>query len=112
MNRFLLSLASTALLAGIGAAHAAGPTALSASAMDGITAGGEQTSCNQNYSRDSHHRSGNYQKNTSFFSPQVNVGEQTNVSPNVSVVSIGHNDQETSNHQSASQSNFNGNISR
>jgi hypothetical protein len=110
MNKLVLSLASTALLAGFGAAHAAGPTALTAAAMDGITAGGEQSSCDRNYSRRDSSR--NYQKNSSFLSPQVNVAPQTNVSPNVSVVNIGYNHQNTSNEQSASQSNFYGNISR
>lgn len=110
MNKLVLSLAGTALLAGFGAAHAAGPTALTASAMDGITAAGEQTSCDRNYSRNDH-RSGTNQRNTSILSPQVNVAPQTNVSPNISVVNLGYNHQNTSNYQSSSQSNFNGNIS-
>ncbi|MGH7106165.1 MAG: hypothetical protein ACREFT_06625 [Acetobacteraceae bacterium] len=113
MNKLVLSLASTALMGGLGVAYAGTPTPLTAAAMDGITAAGEQTSCDQNYSRDSRHRdSRTYQRNSSFLSPQVNVAQQTNVSPNVSVISLGHNDQETNNHQSSSQSNFNGNISR
>lgn len=111
MNKFVLSLASTALLGGLGVAYAGNPVPLTAAAMDGITAAGEH--CDQNYSRHSRHGdSRTYQRNTSFLSPQVNVGEQTNVSPNVSVISLGQNDQETNNHQSSSQSNFNGNISR
>lgn len=113
MNKLVLSLASTALLGGFGIAYAGNPTPLTAAAMDGITAAGEQTSCDQNYSHDSHHRdSRTYQRNSSFLSPQVNVAPQTNVSPNVSVLSIGYNHQSTSNTQSSSQSNFNGNISR
>lgn len=112
MNKLVLSLASTAMLGGLGVAYAGNPTPLTTTAMDGITAAGEQTSCDQNYSRDSHRRANTYQRNSSFLSPQVNVNPQTNVSPNVSVINIGQNDQETNNHQSSSQSNFNGNISR
>src|SRR5690348_10856254 len=111
MKKLLLSLASTAMLAGFGAAaHAGNPTALTAAAMDGITAGGGgQSSCDRNYSR---HDSGKRtsQENNSFLSPQVNVAENTNVSPNVSVINVGENNQETNTHQSNSQSNFNGNI--
>lgn len=110
MNKLIVSLAGTALLAGFGVANAKPPTALTAAAMDGITAAGEQNSCDQSYSRDSH-RSGTNQKNSSFLSPQVNIAPQTNVSPNVSVVNLGYNHQSTSNYQSSSQSNFNGNIS-
>lgn len=109
MKKLVLTLAGAALLAGFGAAQANGPKALTSATMDGITAGGNYCEHSRDSRRGGEHT---YQRNTSFLSPQVNVNEQTNVSPNVSVVSIGQNDQETNNHQSSSQSNFNGNISR
>lgn len=110
MKKLVLTLASTAMLAGFGAAYANGPTPLTAGTMDKITAGGGgESNCGCDKKSGEH----TYQRNSSFLSPQVNaVAVNANVSPNVSVINVGQNDQQTETQQSNSQSNFNGNISR